>query len=238
MWGLVAGTPVLLLLTHDLAVLPHEFTHSFLAWILGIKSDPLDIDWGGTSIGNILLLLHIDENVDYQAALAAGDTVALSGPLLANGGLYLLFRWLIGRRAVRSRPVLSYAVFWLVVMNLANIWCYIPMRAFADDGDIRHFIWATDASPWLMYIIVGYLVVWGLIDFYHRVVPLALESATISPPPARAIVLIEATTVIFGYFAIPGFLESDPVSQVIAGTSALMIPPIVLLQWRRTVLQR
>ncbi|MFB2598980.1 hypothetical protein ACEXQE_14410 [Herbiconiux sp. P17] len=242
LWGLLASTPLLLLLTHYLAAIPHEFTHSFVAWMLGIKSDPLVITWGGDSIANILLLIDIDEHVDYKTALADGRfaavaITALAGPLLANGGLYLIWRWVIGRAAVRARPVLSYVVFWLLVMNLANIWCYIPMRAFASNGDFVHFIWATNASPWLMYIIVGYLVVWGLFDFYRRVLPCTLEAATVTPRPARAIVLIVATAVIFGYFAIPGFVESDPVSQVIAGTSVLLIPPIVLLQWGRAVVE-
>src|SRR6516165_7582866 len=97
---LLASTPVVLLLTHYAAVLPHELMHSIVAWLLGIKANPLIIDWGGTSILNILLLIHIDENVDYTAALAAGKRwqvalIAFAGPGLANGGLYLLSRRLV-----------------------------------------------------------------------------------------------------------------------------------------------
>ena len=240
---MLASTPLVLLLTHYLAVLPHEFTHSILAWALGIKDDPWLIDWGGSSWLNLLLLVHIDENVDYESALAAGHgvavaIVALAGPLLANGGMYLLFRRLSMSAAVRARPVAAWVVFWLVVMNLGNLWCYIPIRTFAADGDIRHFIWATNVSPWLIYVCVGYLVLAALIDFYRRVLPTALESTGLRSTASEAIVLVTSTAVIFGYFAIPGFLETDPVSLFVAGTSVLVILPVVLLRWPSVPCQR
>jgi hypothetical protein len=236
---LLASTPLVLLLTHYVSVLPHEFSHSIMAWVLGIKENPWIIDWGGDSWLNILLLVHINENVDYKSALAAGDTaavaiVALTGPLLANGGMYLIFRRLSTALWVKTRPVVAWVVLWLVVVNLANLWCYVPIRAFAEDGDIRHFIWATDVSAWLIYVVLGYLVLWGLVDFYRRVLPRAAESTQLRSTASRAFVLIVSSLVIFAYFAIPGFLETDPVSLFIAGTSVLVIPPVVLMNWPRT----
>jgi hypothetical protein len=47
--------------------LPHEYGHSFAAWIMGIKSGPWPIHWGDTSIGNVLILNKMNENVDYDA---------------------------------------------------------------------------------------------------------------------------------------------------------------------------
>lgn len=44
---------------------PHEYAHSFMAWLLGYKSNPLAITYGGTSWQNLLGLIHIDENVNY-----------------------------------------------------------------------------------------------------------------------------------------------------------------------------
>lgn len=244
-WPVIALTPLVLLVTHYLAVLPHEFTHSILAWALGIKGDPWAIDWGGGSLANILLLVHIDENVDYHAALAAGHApavalVALAGPILANGGLYLLMRRLSTTRRLRelgprARPVVASLVFWYLVMNLANLWCYIPIRTFAADGDIRHFIWATGVSPWLIYAVGGYLVVWAIVDFYRAVLPRSIETIGMRTRFGRAFLLIVATCVLFGYFSIPGFEESDPVSVFLAGTSVLAIPVVVVVSWRRVV---
>ncbi|MDQ0643458.1 hypothetical protein [Microbacterium murale] len=237
---MLASTPLVLLVTHYLAVLPHEFTHSILAWALGIKENPWLIDWGGDSLLNILLLVHINENVDYHSALDAGKTftvavVALSGPVLANGGMFLIFRKLSTTAWVKARPFAAWIVFWFIVVNLGNLWCYIPIRAFAADGDFRHFIWATGASPWLLYVIVGYLVLWALIDFYRHVLPNALDTCGLLPTWPRAIVLVVSTCVIFAYFAIPGFLETDAVSLFIAGTSVMVIPPVILVTWRRVM---
>jgi hypothetical protein len=54
---------------------------------LGIKDQPGNIDWGGASLPNLLFLIHIDENGDYDAALAAGKhwqgrSLPLPGPVL------------------------------------------------------------------------------------------------------------------------------------------------------------
>ncbi len=67
--GFLVSTPIVLWLTHYAAVLPHEFAHSILAWVLGIKSVPGDIYWGPGSILNVALLVDIDENVGDRRAL-------------------------------------------------------------------------------------------------------------------------------------------------------------------------
>jgi hypothetical protein len=82
---LIILTPIFILLSHYLAVYPHEFSHSFMAWLLGYKNNPLAIDFGGTSWPNIFLLIHIDENVDYKTIFAAGHgayvaLIAFAGP--------------------------------------------------------------------------------------------------------------------------------------------------------------
>jgi hypothetical protein len=237
---LLASTPIVLLLTHYAAVLPHEFMHSFVAWILGIKPNPLLIHWGGTSLLNVLLLVNIDEHVDYSAALAAGKTwqvalIAFAGPGLANGGLYLLSRRLIRSLYVASRPLVAYGLFWFLFMNLANLYDYVPLRTFAPNSDVWHFREGTGLSPWAIYALGGYLVLWGLVDFYRVVLPWCLEACGFVSPIARAVVLVLATLIMFGYFAVPGLLESDAFSQLLSRTSLLAIPVIVVLRWRPTV---
>lgn len=237
---LLAATPIVVLLTHYAAVLPHEFTHSFVAWALGIKADPLNIDWGGTSLLNLLLLVHIDENVDYTAALAAGQRwqvalTAFAGAGFANAGLYLLSRRLIVSRAVSSRPFLAYALFWFLAINLANLYDYVPLRVFAADGDVWHFRLATGMSPWLIYAVGGYLVLWALVDFYRVVLPRCLAACGFDSGAGRAVVLMLATALMFGYFAIPGLEEADPASQLLARSSLLAIPVLVATLWRRIV---
>lgn len=237
---LLAATPLVLLLTHDAAVLPHEFSHSVAAWLLGLKDRPGHIDWGGSSLLNILLLIHIDENVAYTAALHAGKdwrvaVVAVAGPGLANGGLYLLARRLIAARRVARRPVVAYGLCWFLFMNLANLYDYVPLRVFAADGDVKHFRLATGISPWAIYAVGGYLVAWGLVDFYRVVLPRSLDACGLTARWARGAVLIVATGLMFGYFAIPGLEEADAVSLFMARSSLLAIPVVVALTWRLAV---
>ncbi|MCV7177962.1 zinc metalloprotease [Mycolicibacterium sphagni] len=149
-WWLLAASPVVLLLAHYIAVLPHEFDHSFMAWMWGIKSDPLRITWGHGSIGDILLLIGIDENVDYPSALAQGNTVAVAFTVFAgpatNGLFYLLTRFAVPLWRTSGRPVVAYLMFWFLFINLANLYDYVPIRVASGNGDVWEWIQATRMS--------------------------------------------------------------------------------------------
>jgi hypothetical protein len=242
-WWLVGFTPVIMWLTHYLAVLPHEFAHSIVAWIVGIKPVPGDITWGGTSLWNIMLLAHVDEHVDYQAAIAAGKdwqaaAAALAGPVIGNGLPYLIVRNLIFRgRFLTSHPVLLYVVFWYLFFGVANLYDYVPTRVFADDGDITHFVEGSHANRWWIYAIGTSLVLWAIVDLYRTVLPRVLGYCGFGDLPiARALVLLGVTATCFGYFAIPALEETDPVTLFIGRTSLLLIPVVLVVTWRRGVL--
>ena len=237
---LLAATPIVLLLTHYAAVLPHEFAHSIVAWLVGIKPVPGDIHWGPGSVLNVLLFVDINENVDYWDALKAGKDwqvalVAFAGPIIANGGLYIITRWLITVQYFASRPFHAYVLFWLYVMNAANLFCYIPLRVFPEDGDVYHFLLGTGMSPWWVYVVGGYLVLWVLIDLYRVPLPWLITTCGFTSKAERAALLILTTAVVFGYFAVPGMMEDNNASIVLSRTSVLAIPIIVLLTWRRIV---
>ena len=69
LWLLVA---LLWWFTHALSYLFHEYAHSFSAWALGHKANPLILVWGQLTPQNIAFLLGVDENVDYDRIFAAG----------------------------------------------------------------------------------------------------------------------------------------------------------------------
>lgn len=238
---LLAATPVMVLLAHYAAVLPHEFSHSIMAWLLGIKDQPGNIDWGGTSLLNILLLIHIDENVDYTAALESGKhwqvaLTAFAGPGIANGGLFLLSCLLIAKPWFRTRPVAANFLFWFLFMNLANLYDYVPMRVFAADGDVHHFVLGSGIDPWVIYVVGGYAVLWAIVAFYRRILPLGLALSDFFTPTSRAVTFVLATVLLFGYFSVPSLLfEPDMASQLIARTSVMAILPVLLLLWGRIV---
>jgi hypothetical protein len=48
MRSLLIWTVPFILLAHYVAVFSHELTHSFVAWVMGYKSNPFNIQYGGT----------------------------------------------------------------------------------------------------------------------------------------------------------------------------------------------
>jgi len=49
---------------HACVFFAHEFAHSFMAWILGWKSNPLALNYAHPTLTVLLIQLGIDQNVD------------------------------------------------------------------------------------------------------------------------------------------------------------------------------
>jgi hypothetical protein len=90
-------------------------------------------------------------------------------------------------------------------------------------------------SAWWLYGVVGAFVLWVMTDFYRTVLPQSLDASRIDTAVGRALVLVTATAIMFAYFATPGLVQSDDVSAFIDGTSLLLIPVVILINWRPVV---
>ncbi len=238
-WLLLAATPLILLVTYYVSFMTHEYGHSFAAWILGIKSSPWPITWGSNTIGNFLFLSEVDEHVDYDAAIASGKNlavavVAVSG-IGVNALLYLVFRLAAPLWRTSPRRLVAYSTFWLLCMEVGNFFCYVPIRVASPSGDMHNWTVGTHQSWWWLYVIIGYLTLWAMIDFYRTVLPESLDTSGIRSPGGRALVLVTATLLLFGYFAGPGLMKDDDLTQFISRTSLLLIPVVLLVNWRRVV---
>ena len=177
--GFVIASLFCMLLAHYAAVLPHEYAHSFMAFALGYKSDPLVIHFGGTGIGNLISLINIDEQVDYAPMFARGDGRAaaltgFAGPGLANGMLYLVSLFLLRRPIVRRNTFLYMLVFWFNFMNVANFYDYVPIRTFASGGDIGHITQGLGLSPWTALIVLGIPTAIAMWFLFTHTLPQAL----------------------------------------------------------------
>lgn len=82
---------------HAIAFFAHEYAHSFSAWLLGWKTNPLALDYGGLNTGNIVAQVDpiFAAHHDVQAAF-----IAVAGMAIGNGLTYLLSRW--GYRRARK----------------------------------------------------------------------------------------------------------------------------------------
>lgn len=233
---LILVTPIFMLLAHYLAVFPHEYAHSFMAWFLGYKQDPLAIDYGGTSWLNLFLLFHIDEHVNYDLIISQGHLyhmalVAFAGPGIANGLLYLISLYLLARRKVQQNPLLFYFIFWFNFMNLANFYDYVPIRTFSTHGDIAHITAGLGISPWSVYIIAGYLVAFVIWHFFTRTLIRGFIHLKLQTTLSRASLMIVCALPLFGYFGMAGFIDYGEISHFLSATSFILIPGVIVASW-------
>lgn len=225
-----------MLLAHYLAVFPHEYAHSFMAWALGYKQNPLAIDYGGTSWLNIFLLFNIDENVNYNFLVAEGHPyymalIGFAGPGIANGLLYLLSLVLLANKNFQKKPFLFYFLFWFNFMNLANFYDYVPVRTFANHGDIGHITQGLGISPWWVYIVGGYFVAFVIWHFFTRTLIQAFIVLKLQTTALRAGLMMICVVVLFGYFGMAGFMGYGEISHFLSGTSVVLIPGVIVVCW-------
>lgn len=233
---LVLLTPAFVLLSHYAAVLPHEFAHSFMAWALGRKDNPLAITWGGDSLTNMLLLTGIDENVNYRNVFAQGPAsyvawIAFAGPGIANGALYLLSLAWLKHAWLQTRPILFYFVFWFNFMNLANLYDYVPIRTFSARGDVANFVHGLGISPWYVYSVGGYLVGTAIVGFLRRGLMRAYECLGLQTTAARSSLMACSVAILFCYFSLPGFRAGDEISFFISASSWIVVPAVLFACW-------
>lgn len=235
---LILLTPILILLSHYLAVFPHEYAHAFTAWLLGYKSNPFALNYGGTSLSNILLLLNMDQNVDNKLIYSLGHPghvalIAFAGPGM-NILLFLLSLWLLMNVKIKQRTYLFYFLFFFNLMNLGNIYDYIPIRTFATQGnmvdilDIEHGL---NISPWWIYILASYPLGFIIWQFFANTLVSAYINLKITSLVLKVGLMIICVCILFGYFGLPGFFSHGEIPYFISTTSFLAIPGIIIALW-------
>ena len=242
--GFVLASLICILLAHYAAVLPHEYAHSFMAFALGYKSDPLVIHFGGTSVGNLISLINIDERVDYVPMFARGDgwaaaLVGFAGPGLANGTMYLVSLFMLRWPIVRRNVWLFTLVFWFNFMNVANFFCYVPIRTFASHGDIGHITQGLGLPPWLALVVLGTPTALAMWFLYTRTLPQALGRIAPDSSFRRGFIVSLSVVIMFGYFGLAGFVAYGEPSHTLSALSLGLIPILLILcrpsrRWMRT----
>ena len=213
---------------------PHEFTHSIVAWALSLKAHPFNINYGGTSIHNILLLSNINENNNYYLMYLLGKRhlipiVAAAGPGM-NVLLYLLSTWaLFSYKRLRNNPVFFYLIFWFNIMNLGNIFDYIPVRVFTTHGDIGHILFGANyLSPWWIFIPGTYTVSYLYYFFYTKTLPLAYEVVCTYKKKWQCLFLLALSSItLLAVFGSAGLVGYSVVCTFIS-MCAILATPIVI----------
>ena len=151
----------------------------------------LNIQYGGTGLSNLLLLSGVDENVDYQQIFQQNPyhvaLIAFAGPGIANGGMFCFHTGCCRRSKFTNRPYFYYFILWFNLMNIANLFNYIPFQTFTPvnwDTDMSNLERGLNISPWVVYVVGGYLVLFVIWQFFSKTivesyVPLGLGTAWI-----------------------------------------------------------
>lgn len=227
----VLATIALLWLTHAIAFFAHEYSHSFVAWGLGWKSNPWVIDFGHPDLPNFFQMIEIDEKVDYASIFARGDglaaaIIAASGVVLGNGVLFIISSALFAASVRLGRRWLSLLWYWLCVVCVGNFLSYVPMRTFANIYDMGHIQQGLHVSPWVIIVVLGAPFAIGLWYLFARVVPNCVNSV-LRGRFERTFVVVLTTFVIFVFYASAGLEPKfDVLCKILAIVSMTVLFPV------------
>ena len=226
------------ILTHYIALFAHEWTHGTVAWIFGYKSNPFNIYYGIDKWKDLIIFPNVDEAVNYLGISFSGHPyiagiIAITPPVITNGGLFLVFSYLSSFKSLQKRPWLYYFIFWLVIMNLGNWLDYIPVRTFSTHADIGNFIKGFGMSPWWVYIIGTYILIFFLWHFFKIQIPRAYEIMNINSTAGRAILLFIVLVTLFYFFGGTGrsAVKFNYTCNVISYSFIAAIPLMMFFLW-------
>ncbi len=228
----------LLWLAHVLGYLLHEYAHSFTAWAVGYKANPLALDYGSLSLQNIVLQSDIDENVDYASIFKAGkgylvSLVAVAG-VLGNAIFYALSRGLYSVAKKQNRQGLGLFAFLFFLMNVGNFWDYVPVRIFTTRFDMGNVEAGLHVSAWWILTVLGIPFSIAIVHFFARLLPDArsflFRDETI---PGITLTAVSSFTVFvfFGSAGLHGFGEASHWISVLS--VCLLFPLTLILCWPR-----
>lgn len=229
-------TPIYFWLSHYIAVFPHEYAHSLVASLFGFKDHFWQIQYGGTSFGNVLLLIHIDEHVNYAAMHAAGKDwlialTAFAGPGIGNGLTYAISLWCMTKSSIQSRKWLFYFIFWWNVNSIGNFIDYVPIRTFSARGDMANLAYGLHIYPWWILLVLGSCVMVVVWNFYSNTLTKTYKILELSHKLAQVILLLIATLILFGFYGAAGLHHYGAPSHFISLLSLWAVIPVVTFNW-------
>ena len=230
---------LLLWLAHALGYLVHEYAHTFTAWALGYKTNPLALDYGRLNLRNLLILSDIDENVDYRSLFGAGrgrlaSLIAVSGVLLGSGIFYIVSRVLYSFAKLRNRPILGLFAFLLCLMNVGNFLDYVPVRTFTTHADMANVERGLRISPWFIITVLGFPFAVAIGHFFMKLLPDARGFLfPYGAIPQRVLAVVSSFTV-FAFFGSAGMRGYGQTSHWLSVLSmCLLFPVVLILCWPR-----
>ncbi len=234
-WSVLILLLVQLWAAHAFAFFPHEYAHSFTAWVLGWKRNPLALNYAHPTLAVLLAQFGIDQNVNELPIFASGHgrdaaLIAGAGMVVGNGLIsYPLSR--LGYALARARNHRGWAMFfyWTTVTSIGNFLDYVPVRTFTTSGDMasveRGFGW----SPWIVLLVFGVPIAIALLYFFLRIEPASLRWLFPDSTARRTLLVIVTGGVLFGFYGAAGLLEGGPNAYRISRVCVFLVLPLFML---------
>jgi len=212
----------------------HEYAHSFTAWLLHFKANPLALDYGHVNLDNLLFQEDIDENVDYAPIFAAGRgslaaLIAVAGVLIGNGLSYLLSRSLYARARERKSRRWAMFFFWVCVMSVGNFLSYVPVRTFATHADMATTAQGLGVSAWVVALVLGVPFVVAIWHFFARILPDAEVFLFQDELILQGVLILLTTYFIFVLFGGSGIRNYGSASHWLSAFSKYVLFPVVTI---------
>jgi hypothetical protein len=176
---------------HALAFFAHEYAHSIVAWLLGWKANPVDLDYAHPMPIVFLFQLGINQKVDEAPIFASGHGVdaaliAAAGMVIGNAVVSLGLARLGWRHAIaKGRRGWAMLVTGSPAASVGNLLSYVPLRVFVVDGDMRSVVRGFGVSPWAVLVVLGIPTLAALIWFVVGIAPISLRKLWPDDAPAR-----------------------------------------------------
>jgi hypothetical protein len=239
--GFAALTAAQLWAAHACVFFTHEYAHSFAAWLLGWKADPLALNYAHPTLTVLLFQLGIDQNVDEAPIFASGHgahaaVINLAGAVVGNALItYSLSRW--GYQMAQRLSSRGWAMFayWVCVASVGNFIDYVPIRTFTDRTDLNQDMFAVELgfgwSPWTLLIALGIPTALALLYFFFRIEPRTLRWLFPDSGSRRAIMSILTALFLFDCYGAAGLAGGGggPISHRMSLISVCVIGPLVAI---------
>jgi len=196
---------------------------------------PFGIDYGHLTLGNVLFLGDVDDNVHYAPIFASGHgldaaAIALAGLFVGNGLLYFVVYALIKRTAVgTSRLAIAFA-YGLCLMCAGNMWSYVPLRAITTHADIALAAEGLHMSVWALFPFVAVVSLYIVQHFFRRTFPLCQQK--IAAGSGNNFIVLAGMTAFwfFSFFGDGGIGgHYGLISQLLSIASVYLLVPFCML---------
>jgi hypothetical protein len=223
---------------HVVAFFPHEYAHSFTAWLIGWKSNPFALNYAHPTLKVLLAQMGIDQNVNELPIFASGHghdaaLIAGAGMVVGNGLITYPLSRLAYAMAMR-RNLRGWAMFfyWTTVASVGNFIDYVPVRIFSAGGDMSSIERGLGWSPWTLLVVLGIPTTCTLIYFLVRIQPSTVLWLFPHSAARRAVVVLLTGAALWGFYGAAGLVEGGPLALRMSKFSLFILLPVVtVISW-------